>query len=91
MVGEFTLSDAAVVTSFMAHHEPDADRTSQACARLGARIILALRLDLEAADAVFDLVANLPDEERLPLLVRYCERADQMTATGAPRATRAPL
>lgn len=72
--GEMTLADAARLASFLA--EVEDERYSVAAARLAARITLASRFGVEELDELLDLVANLPDPERLSKLLRYTEHAD---------------
>lgn len=76
--GEMTLGDAAYVSAFLA--DVDDERYPVAAARLAARITLASRLGLEAFDELLDLVANLPDPERLAKLLIYARDADLATA-----------
>ncbi len=72
--GEFTLGDAAYVCAFLA--DVDDERYPVAAARLAARITMASRLGLEDLDRLMDLVANLPEPNRLNELLRFTRDAD---------------
>jgi hypothetical protein len=72
--GEFTLDDAAYVCAFLA--DVDDERYPAAAARLAARITIASRLGLRDLDRLMDLVANLPEPERLAELLRFTRDAD---------------
>ncbi|MSW52039.1 MAG: hypothetical protein F2817_14270 [Actinobacteria bacterium] len=72
--GEMTLGDAAYVCAFLA--DVDDERYSVAAARLAARIAMASRLGLEELDRLMNLVANLPEPDRLAELLRFTRDAD---------------
>jgi hypothetical protein len=76
--GEMTLNDAAYVCSFLA--DVDDPRYPVAAARIAARIAVASRLGLTDYDHLLDVVANLPDPERLAELLRLAQRADLAAA-----------